>query len=122
LIAGRAADIWGRKRLFNIGIVMVAAWTFIAGFMKNEIAFYVCRAVSGLASALVASSNIGESPYTVLFDKKVRFAEARELGILAENTVPGRLRSLTIGICISGLPFGGALGFTIAGPMAESLG
>jgi hypothetical protein len=42
------------------------------------------------------------------------------LGILAENTRPGRLRSLSIGICIAGSPFGGAIGFTIAAPLAAA--
>jgi hypothetical protein len=42
------------------------------------------------------------------------------LGILAENTAPGRLRSLSIGICIAGLPLGGTIGFTVAAPLADA--
>jgi MFS family permease len=60
LVAGRAADIWGRRRLFNIGMIVAAVTTLITGFMKNEIAFYIFRAMSGIGGALVASSNIGE--------------------------------------------------------------
>lgn len=41
-------------------------------------------------------------------------------GILAENSSPGRLRSLSIGICIAGFPLGGAIGFTIAAPLAAA--
>jgi MFS family permease len=63
LFAGRAADIWGRKRLFSIGMIIASSMTLIAGFMKNEIAFYIFRAMSGIGGALLASSNIGESSF-----------------------------------------------------------
>lgn len=117
LIAGRAADIWGRKRLFNIGMIVAAAMTLVAGFMENEIAFYVFRALSGIGGALVASSNIGECLSVIC---PSTCALKRELGILTENTSPGRLRSISIGICIAGLPLGGAIGFTVAAPLAAA--
>lgn len=48
LVAGRAADIWGRKRVFTIGIAIAAVTTLIAGFMRNQI---------------VLSSNIGQTGF-----------------------------------------------------------
>lgn len=63
LVAGRAADIWGRKRVFTIGIAIAAVTTLIAGFMKNQIAFCIFRALTGIGGALVASSNIGQTGF-----------------------------------------------------------
>jgi hypothetical protein len=41
--------------------------------MKTEIAFYVCRAISGVGAALIAGSNIGRCPI-----KRQRFPNAHE--------------------------------------------
>jgi MFS family permease len=121
LVAGRAADIWGRRRLFNIGMVVAAVTTLITGFMKNEIAFYIFRAMSGIGGALVASSNIGEFALSPLLSPFAAKSQSMcPAGILAENTSPGRLRSLSIGMCIAGLPLGGAIGFTVAAPLAAA--
>lgn len=59
LVSGKAADLYGRKRIFMIGMLFSAVFFLISGFMKKEIAFYVCRAVAGVANALIAGSNIG---------------------------------------------------------------
>lgn len=49
----------GRKSIFMIGMFFSALFFLISGFMKKEIAFYVCRAIAGVANALIAGSNIG---------------------------------------------------------------
>lgn len=46
-------------------MVIASSMTLIAGFMKNEIAFYIFRAMSGIGGALLASSNIGESSFSL---------------------------------------------------------
>ena len=87
--------------------------------MDNEIAFYVFRALSGIGGALVASSNIGESVLRSIRAGSYWIVMLAS-GIVAENTGPGRLRSLSIGLCISGLPLGGAVGFASAAPLAAA--
>jgi MFS family permease len=59
LAAGKGADIYGRKTAFLVGESVMLISTMIAGFMRNEIAFYIFRATAGLAGALVTASNFG---------------------------------------------------------------
>ncbi|KAJ9118272.1 hypothetical protein QFC22_004183 [Naganishia vaughanmartiniae] len=74
LIAGKAADIGGRKRTFVIGSVLSSIMNLVAGFMRNEMGFYVCRALGGLAGSLVAASNMvakSSKPTGELVDKRI---------------------------------------------------
>jgi hypothetical protein len=43
-------------------------------------------------------------------------------GIIVENSVPGRTRSVLISICMAGIPFGNAVGMLVSGPLAEAKG
>ena len=55
LIAGRAGDIWGHKRLLLAGYAWLALWSLLAGFSvytKSIVFFDVCRAMQGVGSAL----------------------------------------------------------------------
>ncbi|GHJ85116.1 hypothetical protein NliqN6_1518 [Naganishia liquefaciens] len=101
LVAGRASDIAGGKAMYTIGTIWVAVWTMIAGFMRNGIAFFVCRGLAGVGASLTMASNIR---------------------IIVENSAPGRTRGILTGVCVAGLPFGNAIGMLVSGPVAEARG
>lgn len=52
LLAGRLADVFGRRLLFLCGLVWFTTWTIVGGFMKNGAALVVTRAFSGIGAAM----------------------------------------------------------------------
>jgi hypothetical protein len=61
LVAGKAADILGKRKVFLIGASAIIIATLITGFMKNSTGFFVCRAFAGVANALLMACNFGKS-------------------------------------------------------------
>ncbi|KAJ9117459.1 hypothetical protein QFC22_004309 [Naganishia vaughanmartiniae] len=58
LVSGRASDIAGGKAVFIVGTMWQGLWTLITAFMKNDIGFFVCRALAGIGAALTMASNV----------------------------------------------------------------
>lgn len=54
LLGGRAADLFGRKKMFLIGITLFVIASLIDGFAQNGTMLIVLRAVQGLAAALMS--------------------------------------------------------------------
>jgi EmrB/QacA subfamily drug resistance transporter len=54
LLGGRAADLFGRKRMFLIGITLFIIASFIDGLSINGEMLIILRAVQGLAAALMS--------------------------------------------------------------------
>src|SRR4051812_47400185 len=54
LLGGRLTDLFGAKRIFSLGWVVLAAGSLIAGFAGNVPAELAGRAVQGAGSALIA--------------------------------------------------------------------
>ncbi len=54
LLGGRAADLFGRKRLFLIGIVVFSAASLLDGLARSQGELIVFRALQGLGAALVS--------------------------------------------------------------------
>jgi EmrB/QacA subfamily drug resistance transporter len=54
LLGGRAADLFGRKRMFLIGITLFVIASLIDGLAANGAMLIVLRAVQGLAAALMS--------------------------------------------------------------------
>ena len=52
LLAGRMADVHGRKLVFLCGMSWFAIWNLIGGFMKNGAALVVARALAGSGVAM----------------------------------------------------------------------
>lgn len=68
--AGRLADLFGRRRIFVLGLVVFGASSLLCGFAANSGVMLTGRAVQGLGSAMVSPSAL--SLLTTLF------AEGRE--------------------------------------------
>ncbi|KAJ9126389.1 hypothetical protein QFC24_002127, partial [Naganishia onofrii] len=102
LVAGKAADILGKRKVFLIGASAIIIATLNTGFMKNSTGFFVCRAFAGVANALLMACNFG---------------------ILAEYTAPdGKVRSIAIAIMMAGQTSGGTLAYLVSGPFVEAIG
>ena len=58
LAGGRLADVWGRKRLFLIGLSIFTGASLVAGFAGNVDVLVASRAVQGLGAALVTPTTL----------------------------------------------------------------
>jgi EmrB/QacA subfamily drug resistance transporter len=56
LLGGRAADLLGRRRVFMVGLLVVAAASLFAGFAANQGELIAGRAVQGLGAAIISPS------------------------------------------------------------------
>lgn len=57
--AGRAGDIWGRKRVFLIGTGLFAATSLVAAFSPNPLTLNLMRVAAGFGSAMLVPQIIG---------------------------------------------------------------
>jgi EmrB/QacA subfamily drug resistance transporter len=54
LVAGRAGDVFGRKKVFRIGLVIFALASLLGGLSPNGTDLIVARAVQGIGAAIAA--------------------------------------------------------------------
>jgi EmrB/QacA subfamily drug resistance transporter len=101
LLSGRISDIYGRRRLFSIGLVIFALSSLAGGLAPSEIVLIGARAVQGVGAAI--SSATGLSLIVVSF---------------AEG--PERNRALSIFSAVSSAAF--AAGVILGGVLTATLG
>ncbi|QNP95988.1 YALIA101S04e02014g1_1 [Yarrowia lipolytica] len=95
LIMAGLADSFGRKKTLIAGYTVFAATSLISGFMKNDVAFDVLRAIQGVATgaAIPASVGILGSIYRKPSKRKNRamagFAAGAPLGFVVGLVVGG---------------------------------
>src|SRR3954467_14543972 len=53
LLAGRMADMFGRRRVFVVGVVVFTAASFMCGLAWSEGVLIASRAVQGLGGAII---------------------------------------------------------------------
>lgn len=56
LLGGRGADLFGRRRVFRIGLTLFAVASFLCGLATAQLLLLVFRAMQGLGAALLASA------------------------------------------------------------------
>ena len=54
LLGGRAADLFGRRRVFLVGVVVFTVASFACGLASSEGVLVVSRAVQGLGAAIIS--------------------------------------------------------------------
>ncbi|BFZ63104.1 hypothetical protein YB2330_004223 [Saitoella coloradoensis] len=59
LSAGRAADLYGRRKVFLVGGVIFTAACIICGFSKNKEMMYTLRAMQGLGAGICTPAGVG---------------------------------------------------------------
>ncbi len=56
LVTGRMGDIWGRRRMFCIGIGIYTVTTFVIGFLDSILHMHVLRFVQGAGAGMYGTS------------------------------------------------------------------
>src|ERR671912_2618049 len=101
LLAGRAADLWGRRRLFMIGLVVFTGASLACGLAGSPLALLLGRIAQGLGAAIVAPSAL--SSLTAAFPE-------------------GEGRGRALGVWTAAAAGGGATGWLLGGLLTGSLG
>jgi EmrB/QacA subfamily drug resistance transporter len=101
IVSGRAADLYGRRRLFASGLALFGLASLCCGLSTSAISLIAARAVQGLGSALVVPAAL--SMLTTIF---VEPAE----------------RSRALAVWTAAAAGGGAAGFVVGGVITSGLG
>lgn len=100
LISGRAADVFGRRRMFLIGAAVLTAGSLLGGFAGGETLLVIARLVQGAGSAMLSPAAMSV--------------------ILA--TFTGNARTRTMSWWGAASTVGGALGVTVGGIVTGAFG
>lgn len=101
LLCGRAADLYGRRLFFRLGLGVFVVASFVCGVTNNLWLLVAARAVQGIGAAMVLPAAL--SLLTVIFPE-------------------GTGRDRAVGIWTAVAAGGGAAGFFLGGLVSESLG
>ncbi|MFC4032348.1 MFS transporter [Streptomyces polygonati] len=58
MLGGRAADLWGRRRIFLIGLVLFTVCSLIGGLAQNGAWLITARAAQGIGGAILAPATL----------------------------------------------------------------
>jgi EmrB/QacA subfamily drug resistance transporter len=58
LLGARAGDIWGRRRMFSIGIALFTLASILVGIAQSAEFLFIARALQGLAAAIATPSTL----------------------------------------------------------------
>ena len=97
---GRLADIWGRKKIFSIGLVTAAASTLFSALSTSFLMLIVLRVIQGIGLAMVFSTGVA----------------------LLTSAYPPAERGRVIGINMAAIHVGLSLGPTIGGILTQNFG
>ena len=101
LLAGRAADVWGRRRLFMVGLAVFTVASLACGLASSPLTLVLGRIAQGLGAAIVAPSAL--SSLTAAFPE-------------------GEGRGRALGVWTAAAAGGGATGWLLGGLLTGSLG
>jgi EmrB/QacA subfamily drug resistance transporter len=101
LLAGRLADLYGRRRMFVSGLSLFTAASLLCGLAWSPLALIVFRAAQGLGAALAAPA---------------------ALAIIVTTFPEGRARNQAMGVWTAVAAGGGAAGLVLGGLLTDRLG
>jgi EmrB/QacA subfamily drug resistance transporter len=101
LLAGRLSDLYGRRRMFVLGLVLFTASSLACGLAGSPPMLVAFRAAQGLGAAIVAPA---------------------ALAIISSTFPEGRERNLAMGVWTAVAAGGGAAGLVLGGFITDSLG
>jgi EmrB/QacA subfamily drug resistance transporter len=99
LFGGRAGDIFGRRRLFALGIALFSAASLFNGLAGSAAELVVGRALQGLGGALVSPA---------------------ALSVLTTTFAEGRARTRAMGVWSAISVGGGAVGLVLGGVLTQA--
>ncbi|HEV3375676.1 MAG TPA: MFS transporter [Thermoleophilaceae bacterium] len=101
LLAGRLADLYGRRRLFMIGLLIFTLASLACGLARDPLTLIAARAVQGLGAAITAPA---------------------ALAIITTNFNEGAERSAALAVWTAVAAGGGAAGLVLGGVITDALG
>ena len=101
LPAGRAADLWGRRRVFVVGLALFTGASLVCGLSGSAALLVGARAAQGLGAAIVTPA---------------------ALSILTGAYPEGEGRSRAVGFWTAAQAGGGASGWIVGGFLTQALG
>jgi EmrB/QacA subfamily drug resistance transporter len=101
LLAGRLADLFGRRRMFLLGLAIFTVSSLLCGLAWSPLALVGFRAVQGLGAAVVAPA---------------------ALAIISTTFPEGRERNFAMGVWTAVAAGGGAAGLVVGGLFTDALG
>jgi EmrB/QacA subfamily drug resistance transporter len=101
LLSGRLSDVYGRRRLFSIGLVVFALSSLAGGLAPSELVLIAARAVQGIGAAIASATGLS-------------------LIVVSFSEGPERNRALSVFSAVSSAAF--AAGVVLGGALTESLG
>jgi EmrB/QacA subfamily drug resistance transporter len=101
LLAGRLADLFGRRRMFLLGLAIFTVSSLLCGLAWSPLALVGSRAVQGLGAAIVAPA---------------------ALAIISTTFPEGRERNFAMGVWTAVAAGGGAAGLVGGGLLTDALG
>ena len=100
LLGGRAGDLFGRRRLFLIGVALFSGASLLCGLATSETWLVVARGIQGLGGALVAPT---------------------ALSIITTTFAEGEDRTKALGVWSAIAASGGAFGLLLGGLLTDLL-
>src|SRR3712207_5874091 len=101
LPARRAADLWGRRRVFVVGLALFSGASLVCGLSGSAVLLVAARAAQGLGAAVVTPA---------------------ALSILTDAFPEGEGRSRAVGFWTAAQAGGGASGWIVGGFLTQGLG
>ena len=101
MLAGRAADLYGRRKLFMVGLALFSAASVACGLATSPLALVAFRVAQGLGAAIVSPSALSILTTT--------FSEEKE-------------RGRALGVWTAAAAGGGAAGWVLGGVITQGLG
>jgi EmrB/QacA subfamily drug resistance transporter len=93
LLGGRAADLFGRRRVFMLGLIGFSAGSMLVGLSVNEPMMILTRALQGLAAAFMSPAALS----IVLNEFREGDGRHRALGVWAASGAAGSAAGMIVG-------------------------
>lgn len=98
LFGGRTGDLYGKRRIFMVGIAIFAVSSLLCGFAQGQLWLILSRACQGIGGALAAPT---------------------ALALIATNFPEGRPRNGAMGVYAAMSAVGGAVGLLLGGILTD---
>ena len=93
LLGGRAGDLFGRRRMFIVGLGVFAGASLVGGLAQNSTMLVAARAIQGLGGAILAPATL--TILTISFTEKKE--RARALGVWSAMAAAGGASGAILG-------------------------